>query len=88
MFYPIAIFLTLGLTGLAALTKKIRVVWPAPVSTKPRSPEENEFPQSHDPYRPRSEGKNDACTLPSCSDDVCECGFHGRMNFGPSAAEH
>lgn len=83
MFYPIAIFLTLGLVSLAAVTKKIKVVWPTPMQTKSRSPETNEPIQSHDPYHPHNEGENDIHALPSCSDDICECGIHCRMNFGP-----
>ena len=90
MFYMITMMLAVGCIGLAALTGKIKVIRPTPIPTKPRSPETNKPPQSHDdPYRPENE-KNVKIDLPRCSDDVCECGRHGCMNFGPpnTWAEH
>ena len=92
MFYLIAVSLSLGLIGLAAVTGKIKVVSPTPIPTQPHSPEKNKPlpspetnkpPQSYDPYHPRSEGENNIYRLPRCSDDVCECGWHKYMNFGP-----
>ncbi|MEK7082665.1 MAG: hypothetical protein AAB972_00715 [Patescibacteria group bacterium] len=87
MFYLIAVSLSLGLIGLAALTKNIRVILrPTPIPTKPRSYEEDKPLPSHDDPCRSENGKNVKIYLPRCSDDVCECGMHGRMNFGPADA--
>lgn len=84
MFYLIAVSLSLGLIGLAAVTGKIKVVSPTPIPTQPHSPEEH---GSLQPYHPHDEQK-DPYILPSCSDDVCECGNHRYTNFGPDGPEY